>query len=230
MISILEFFHHLAPSRCELCRDNLPNNDFLCSDCLGDLEKVTSCCQHCGIPMPIDCICAKCLHTAGNIDKTITAYQYNYPLDTLLKKYKYNHQLGIILPLTKTLSNKILAAGALFPEIIIPVPLHFKRQYMRGFNQALEISKQISRMTNIPIDYKIIKRIKNTAPMFELSRGERKNNLRGAFQLNHVCTYKSIALVDDIITTGSTGDEIAGLLRANGAQHVQIWAIARANK
>ncbi len=114
------------------------------------------------------------------------------------------------------------------PELIIPVPLHPARYRSRGFNQAIEIAWPISKALDIPIDNHTIKRIVNTGTQTKLHARERRKNLRGAFQLKKPLTAKHIAIIDDVITTGSTVTELAVVLKKAGAERIEVWSFARA--
>ncbi|MEX2354216.1 MAG: ComF family protein [Gammaproteobacteria bacterium] len=217
------------PSRCELCGGPTWGSDCLCDDCSDDLPHINTSCDCCGRQMHENGRCGDCLKSAPAIHKTVTAYQYRYPLDILVKKYKYNQQLAIARPLANKLSRAILnrIEGEL-PEVMIPIPLHYKRQYRRGFNQSLEICRELNRVVRVPVDYRLAERNLDTAPMYELSPLQRKGNIRGAFRLRKPCTYQSVVIVDDIITTGATANELARLLLSAGVEYVELWALARA--
>ena len=109
----------------------------------------------------------------------------------------------------------------------MPVPLHPIRLKDRGFNQALELAKPIARHFNIPLDIKSCKRIKATATQSTLDKKVRKKNMRGAFELVRPLDCKYLVLIDDVVTTGTTVNELAKTLKANGVQRVDVWAIAR---
>jgi ComF family protein len=114
------------------------------------------------------------------------------------------------------------------PELMIPVPLHFLRLYSRGFNQALEICRVLTKELNIPYDSTLVVRDTNTAPMAALARERRRENIRGAFRLARPLPSRSVAIVDDVITSGATSDGLAVLLREAGARHIQVWSLTRA--
>jgi len=114
------------------------------------------------------------------------------------------------------------------PDCIVPVPLHFIREFQRGYNQAELIAKQLSYNLEIPLNRNLIKRIRHTPSQSSLSKKERQRNLRKAF----VCTQsempKFIALVDDVMTTGSTVEAITKILFGAGVKRVDVWCCARA--
>jgi len=114
------------------------------------------------------------------------------------------------------------------PEQIIPVPLHAQRYHRRGFNQAIEIARPIARMLDIPLNLTCCRRTRNTAPQAQLSAKERKSNLKNAFSIVKAPAVNHVALLDDVVTTGSTVDELARALRKAGIERIDVWACARA--
>ncbi len=116
----------------------------------------------------------------------------------------------------------------LMPDAIIAVPLHPKRLRQRGFNQAEEIARYIHQAINIPLVNQQLKRIINTVNQTSLSAAERQKNIRGAFLFSPQSKANFIAIIDDVVTTGSTANEIAKVLKKAGVKRVEIWAFARA--
>ena len=116
---------------------------------------------------------------------------------------------------------------ALKTECLIPVPMHPKRLQQRGFNQAAELVKHLSRAFKIPYALSHCKKIINTAPQAELTAAERRKNLRDAFHARPL-PYQHVTLVDDLLTTGSTVNELAKTLKQLGVTRVDVWCCARA--
>ncbi len=125
------------------------------------------------------------------------------------------------------MARQIRAIGSKLPELIIPVPLHNERLRQRGFNQALELARVLSRQLDIPIDQKSCIRCRPTDTQSRLEKSERSKNMRGAFTIRGAIKSNHIALVDDVVTTGSTVSEITKLLKQHGVKRVDIWAVAR---
>lgn len=113
------------------------------------------------------------------------------------------------------------------PDIIVPMPLHTRRLRERGFNQAVELSRPISKHLNIPLCTDTCSRIKNTPAQATLPWKERQKNMRNAFACHRDLSGQKIAIVDDVMTTGSTLNELAQVLRNQGAIEVYGWIIAR---
>ena len=118
-------------------------------------------------------------------------------------------------------------AGWPLPERLLPVPLHPARLRQRGYNQSLELARPLSRQLDIALDRSCFQRILNTPPQADLPRRQRLHNLRGAFRLSPPPEARHVALVDDVVTTGSTVNELARLLLRAGVQRIDVWAVAR---
>ena len=153
---------------------------------------------------------------------------YRYPVDQVVKKLKYQARLDLAQALARPLLETIRRDMAVVPECLVPTPMHGARRRRRGFNQAREIARVLSQRLSLPVDDRLLRRHKPTAYQYELRPEQRKKNVTGAFSLKKTMTYKKIALVDDILTTGATAEELARLLKRHGAQHVQVWCLARA--
>jgi ComF family protein len=113
------------------------------------------------------------------------------------------------------------------PEVLIPVPLHVHRLRQRGYNQALEIARHLSRQLQIPLDTYSCQRVLDTPHQQGLSATERKRNLKQAFRVNKPLGYRHVALIDDVMTTGTTLNILAALLRRQGVERIDNWCLAR---
>jgi ComF family protein len=116
------------------------------------------------------------------------------------------------------------------PEVLLPVPLHPARLRERGFNQALELARPLARRFDRPLLIDAVRRIRATPPQTGTDRGARRRNIRNAFALHRPLPWRHVAIVDDVMTTGSTVAELARLLRRNGVERVQVWVAARAQR
>ncbi|WP_370526901.1 ComF family protein [Methylobacter sp. BlB1] len=114
------------------------------------------------------------------------------------------------------------------PDCIMPVPLHKARYRQRGFNQSIEIARTVARELQLPVDLSSCQRHRNTPHQTSLLAKQRRKNLKNAFSLMKPIQVKHIAIIDDVMTTGSTVDELAALLKKAGASRVDVWACARA--
>jgi ComF family protein len=202
----------------------------LCNACRADLPFLHHACDRCGLPVTEgNWLCGRCVKSPPIAECTITAFHYRYPLDALIKHFKYKDVIRIATPLSDVLVQKIKARNFLAPEMLIPVPLHRYRLFRRGYNQAVVISRLLGSRLGIRTDATLVKRQRNTAPMFSLGASGRRQNIAGAFVVQRPCPWNSVAIVDDVITSGSTVNELARALRIAGIRHIQLWALARAD-
>ena len=111
--------------------------------------------------------------------------------------------------------------------MIIPVPLHKKRVAQRGFNQALEIAKTIAKKFKIPLSQDHCIRAINTPPQIDLPANKRKQNVRNAFKIKKTINAKNIVIFDDVLTSGSTVNELSRILKKSGVEHISVWCCAR---
>ena len=172
-----------------------------------------------------DTVCGNCLNITPAFDKTVVGFEYAYPVTELIKQFKYSDRSELAIYFAKIIRTKLKLNNK--PDIILPVPLHKNRLVSRGFNQSLLLAKEIAKPLQIKLEPSLCKRIIDTAPQSLLSNAKRKTNIRGAFQLTNKKLPNHIAIVDDVITTGSTTSELASLLKQAGCKQVEVWAIAR---
>jgi ComF family protein len=223
-------FQHLFQQHCVLCTALTKNEHCICQACIDDLPLASdTCCPQCGLSSQGE-VCGRCLKQPPHFDSTKALFTYTFPADALLQHYKYSHALYLSETLATLFSENLLNTTC---DVIIPMPLHPTRLKERGFNQSLEVAKVVSTQMNIPVDSKSCIRIKNTAPQASLPLKERLKNMRGAFEIkqnliqNHL-KGKHIAIIDDVMTTGTSLNELAKTLKQAGAKQVDCWVIARA--
>ncbi len=217
----------LTPGVCLLCDSKLLGDSAFCPGCREDLPLNTSACALCGRPLLRTGLCSSCIRKPPVFDRTTTAYIYRYPVNALIRSMKYQQNLNAIRSLGLGLAETIKRENRPLPECLIPVPLHLGRLIGRGFNQAQELSIILAKELHLPIDFRLISRVRSTAPQFELLPKQRHKNVKAAFKLLRKTHYKSVAIVDDIITTGATLNELARLLRRAGVEDIEGWACAR---
>lgn len=221
----------LFPTRCPVCdRIVKPFGEKICLECLPKLRTVTHpWCMKCGKKIQGDEeLCMDCRGRKHMFDRARTLYEYGTAAPSLYRfKYKgrqeyadfYGEEMG------KYLGEFIRRVS---PDVLVPVPLHRKKLKSRGYNQAACLARALGKSLNLPVDEKLVKRIRNTAPMKRLNPTERQNNLKKAFNIgrNDVKLYDRIILVDDIYTTGTTLDEISALLKSYGVSEVYCVTLA----
>ncbi len=202
-------FNKLFPQTCFLC-GALTSNP-LCAGCLGDLPYLDT---------PLHSI-----KTFGHLNQAYALFEYDYPVNYLIQHAKFNSNL-VILHFLGTLMAKHLNFEYT-PDVIMPVPLHYKRLRSRGYNQSLQLAQKIRFQLNLPLDYTHCQRIRNTTPQAKLDNKARLTNLIDAFVVKPLpANWKHILLVDDVLTTGSTVDEISKTLLAAGAEYITVWCCA----
>lgn len=201
----------------------------MCAGCDADLSSYRlPACPTCALPTPDGQVCGACLKRPPAFDHTLAAFSYRFPLDRLLHAFKYSGNLALVELLAKPLAQS--AAGHPKPDLLLPMPLHPGRLKERGFNQSLEIAKPISRWLDIPLAADACRRTRDTPPQAGLKLRERRRNIRGAFDCDLDLSGKSVAVLDDVMTTGATLEEISRVLRRRGAATISAWVVARTAK
>lgn len=218
----------LLPQNCILCGSACGRRQ-LCTGCLQDLPVQRQvCCPVCALPTPQTETCGNCLKNSPWFDATIAALNFEFPANTLIRALKYRGQLEVAEPLATVLAQRL--AGHTKPDLIIPMPLHSTRLKERGFNQAVEIARHVARLTNVSLDVGAVLRVRATEPQAGLPLEKRRKNIRGAFSAASDMSGKKIAVIDDVMTTGTSLDELAKTLKSAGASRVECWVAARTLK
>ncbi len=219
----------LDPRLCPGCQHSLKGSQTFCSGCYHRLVKVINPCQLCGLENHNDInICAACLYQPPRWQMMIAPWQYLGLTRELLLQLKFSESLYLANSLVSTVIGHF-SKPATRPEVLLPVPLHQNRLFERGFNQAYEIARILSSQLNIKLDYKTLTRIRDTEAQAGLSANKREKNILKAFSCAPT-DYRHVAVVDDIVTTGSTANEIAKTLHRAGIETVEIWGLARVVK
>lgn len=218
------------PHSCILCGKF--SND-LCIGCLQDLPDIPYACPRCARPIldfQQNLECGLCLKDPPPFDHTLAAYLYRETLIKLIMELKFGHSLTNARVLGEQLALKISTDAfyhTLKPEVIIPMPLHSSRLQERGFNQAVEIARPIGKKFSLPIDTTSCFRIKETRAQATLNAKERHQNIKGAFKVTANFPYESVAILDDVMTTGLTLNELSRELRQAGVKKITFWCCAR---
>ncbi|SEO36021.1 ComF family protein [Nitrosovibrio sp. Nv6] len=224
MNSRLNIKQVLFSKNCLLCGAAADGN--FCSPCEDSLPHLPPhYCPVCALPTAESRVCGACLANPPAFDLGLAAVNYAFPVDALLHSLKYQKNLAMAPVLADLLVRRI-DAGAL-PDFIVPMPLHPARLRERGFNQALEIARRVSKRFGIPLLPAICRRVKDTPSQTGLPWKERGKNIRDAFACETDLSGKRIAMLDDVMTTGSTLNELAKILRKCGAAHISGWVVAR---
>ncbi|HPF72457.1 MAG: ComF family protein [Lysobacteraceae bacterium] len=218
----------ILPARCLLCGQPGHAGRDLCQACHNDLPFNHSACAHCGIPLPTPAeACGTCLKRPPAFDATRAVFRYGTPVDSLLMRLKFHHDLAAGRVLGELFADE-LAAHSGGVDALLPVPLHSRRLGERGYNQSLELARPLARSCGLPLLRTGLQRHNATAPQTGLDRKARLQNLHGAFSwVGDKPPPARIALIDDTMTTGSTVGECARVLKRAGAEQVLVWVVAR---
>jgi len=155
--------------------------------------------------------------------------QYSFPADQLVRALKFHRQLAEGRVLSDLLCECVIAEGLTLPDMLVPVPLHNLRMIKRGFNQAVELGNYASKVLGVPLLATGLRRKRHTKAQSGLSRKQRRSNVGGAFYWRGRRKPGShVAIIDDVMTTGTTVSECAGVLKKAGAQRVDVWVPTRA--
>jgi ComF family protein len=223
----------LFPAHCFLCQEILTENVHLCAKCWGDVDFITSpFCQICGMPFSFEVgaetLCGSCIKETPAYDKMRVVAHYGGAMRKLILPFKHGDKTELVSIFADWLHK---AGQEIFGEcdVIVPVPLHFKRLLMRRYNQAGLLANELSKKVNIPVDHFILSRHKYNSTQKDLSRKERFRNLQGAFQIKNKSYIKgkNLLIIDDVVTTGATAQSCASLLKHSGAKKVEMLALAR---
>jgi ComF family protein len=214
----------LLAQDCLLCQA-ASGDRLLCRACERELPSLAQACPRCALPGSNGAECGSCLAHPPHYDASCSAFVYSYPVDALVQALKYGGQLALAALFAQALHRRIGAATEV--DVILPLPLHPLRLAERGYNQAAEIAKVLSRLRSIAVDARLAQRVRNTARQTDLPWRERAANVRGAFACGRDLSGLRVAIVDDVMTTGATLDELARILKRSGAARVENWVVAR---
>lgn len=208
---------------CYLCRGAA--GAVLCAACDADLPRLDGPrCPRCALAAPGGELCGRCLARLPAYDATVAALAYAFPADVLVQALKFRGELALAPLLGALLAARLQDARA---DLVLPVPLSAARLRARGFNQALEIARHVVPAAGARLEPRLAERSRETAPQMDLPLAERAKNVRGAFRCTRAIDGATVALVDDVMTTGATLDELAATLKRAGAARVVNWVLAR---
>jgi len=213
----------LVEQDCVLCA--APSGARLfCDGCAGELPRLDAACPRCAGPSPGGAVCGACLQSPPSFDATVAAWRYEFPVDRLVHALKYGGRLALAEAFAAALAP---ALGASRADAVVPMPLSSERLRSRGFNQAMEIARHLGRRAGTRVDPHLAARVRNTLPQTDLPHDARAENVRGAFECTGLVAGMTVAVVDDVMTTGASLEELARTLKAAGAAAVENWVVAR---
>jgi predicted amidophosphoribosyltransferase len=240
---------------CALCGAK-SGQALLCTPCRDELPALGARCPRCAMPGRSDGECGRCLRRPPYFDATHSAMRYAFPADRLVLSLKYGATLPIAALLADLLAAHLAEARPLpeprgaeprYPHVarqprprsvphsgidagidmVMPMPLHPRRLATRGFNPAVEIGRRVARTLALPFAHDLAQRVRDTPAQADLPLRSRRANVRGAFACSPRLAGCSIAIVDDVMTSGATLDELARALKVAGACRVENWVVAR---
>lgn len=222
----------LYPCVCQLC--TAPGHEGLdiCEACMQHLPRLEIFCKRCALALNYQGVelCGSCLQKPPPYTRTYAPFIYTNPIDRLIINLKHNahlscvHLLGSLFVKAWQHQNSHDA----LPECLLPVPLHPARLRERGFNQSLELARILGASLHIPVAPRLVARTRATLSQQGLRMHQRRLNVHQAFTITRHSLPSHIAIVDDVMTTGSTVAEIASLLKKSGVARVDVWVLARA--
>ena len=216
---------------CLLCRTPSTHRSGLCSACRDALPRNARPCRVCALPMPetasADAKCGACLSRSPAFDAVLAPFRYEYPVSDLIAALKFGHRLAAGRVLGQLLTEHIAPLADSRPDCVIPVPLHPLRLRQRGFNQATELARVVTRLLDLPLSTSTVERVAATPAQAGLKRRQRLRNLAGAFACRDPHPPAHVALIDDVVTTGATAEALAQMLKRAGVARVDVWAVAR---
>ncbi len=219
----LNFIQRHLRQNCVLC--SAGTGDLLCDACQDSLSNVDAACPQCARPGAAQ-ICGHCLREPPHFRSACAAWRYTFPLDKLIQALKYREHLALARFFGKGLA--MAAQHQPRPDLILPMPLHPRRLIERGFNQAHIIAARVAAELELPLAAHLAMRSLDTLPQASLALSGRQKNVRNAFIADPACQGFHIAIVDDVMASGATADELARSLLRAGASAVSVWVVARA--
>lgn len=222
------------PSLCILCGQRGQPALDLCSDCDAELPRIGPACSICSLPLASSVtvpICGGCLRRRPSFHASCIPFRYAYPLDHLVRAFKYGGRGHNGRVLGSLLARHLrLARKEPWPQLLVPVPLAPRRYRQRGFNQAIDLALSLRSIDGLTIATDRVIRSRETPEQASLGRKQRSRNVRGAFRLTRDLRERHVAILDDVVTTGSTVNELAEVLTHAGAHRIEVWALARVSE
>lgn len=211
-------------SDCLLCLDPAASG-LLCDNCERLLARTGTVCPRCGVSVPGSDPCGECLRDPPAFDDIVTAFDYRFPMDRLIHRFKFSADLAVGAYLGEALASAV--AGAPRPHLLVASPASIARLRERGFLPTLVLARRIAGRLGIALDAQVLRKVRHTPPQTGLDRPSRRRNLAGAFAVGRRLDGLHIAVVDDVLTTGATLACLATALKKAGAARVSGWVVAR---
>lgn len=212
------------PHACVLCA-SARSRSLVCDACAAALPRNAHPCAVCALPLGAGDRCGHCLLHPPSFERTFAPFLYAFPVDRLVQSYKYRG----LLACAAWFADAMCACRPDSPgaDLLVAMPLAAARQRERGFNQSLELARALSRRTSIPLAVDVVGRVRETRPQAALPWADRARNVGGAFASTADVAGRHVIVVDDVMTTGASLDELARTLKRAGATRVENWIVAR---
>jgi ComF family protein len=229
------FLDGLFPHYCALCGLRSHRPVPLCLECEQEMPANGVCCTRCAIPLPVPAptatsrTCGQCLQSPPPFDRVIAPWLYGEYFAHLIHQWKYRRDRRM----TGLLAALWLQRAPLHTpvDMLVPVPLHWRRRWWRGFNQSELLCRQLlassAELRECRLATGLVKRQRATASQSGMNVPQRARNLEGAFTVHGRCDNLRVAIVDDVLTTGATAAAMAKVLAAAGAPYIEVWCLAR---
>jgi ComF family protein len=218
----------LLPAHCLLCGFPAASGIDLCRVCRDDLPEPGDCCRGCALPLPAAAgnRCGACLRHPRRFASARARHLYAEPADQLVQALKFaRHPAAARVMATLMAERPPPNLGE--DSLLVPVPLHWRRRWQRGFDQAVLLSRHLGRLTGTPVGEGILQRRRATAAQSGLDRRQRARNLARAFHWRHRPAPRHLILVDDVLTSGATLEAATAVCLAAGVDRVDVWVFAR---
>ncbi|MDX9875491.1 MAG: ComF family protein [Spongiibacteraceae bacterium] len=218
------------PCYCALCGGHAAGPLDLCDGCADELPWLLHPCMRCGVPLPAPSAvpCGGCLQRPPRFQHCFSPLCYQSPAAELVAALKFHGNLSAGNLLGELLAHHLREQpAATMVEALVPIPLHWRRRWQRGFNQSEVLADVVRRRLRLPVAHGLLRRSRHTTPQQQLDAAARARNLRQAFTVPRAVAGRHLALIDDVATTGATAEAAADALLIAGAASVQLWCVTR---
>lgn len=229
------FLDGLFPHHCKLCGLRSHRPVPLCLGCEQEMPLNRACCSRCAIPLPglgqsgADRTCGTCLQSPPPFNRVIAPWLYGEYFAHLIHQWKYRKDRHITAVLAALWQQHAQRQAPI--DVLVPVPLHWRRYWQRGFNQSELLCRELlatsHELQGCRLAARLVKRRRATASQSGMTARQRAVNLRNAFTVCGPCDNLRVAIVDDVLTTGATVTAVADVLAAAGAAYIEVWCLAR---